>query len=326
MAQIPVPFGYDLLPLPPLQGQRMPVAPPPETLLGGAGPDAEALVASILARLPPLPPHPDAVPMGQGLQPQSAREAQELAQDAQSGGYIATAMGLPGMHHASRNLQRAIDAGDAVQGAGAVGQMGLQALPFTRYAGQAVRSLPSAFGFTLGGGTTVAAGEGDLSRWIGRAQAQGRPRAGQPDPAILELQRSLKQQGDYDGPLDGLDGPETRAAMQRARTRQEADREAQRRAQELEAGRLQQERETLAGARTDADRRADERAQGLKQLEEHPKDLPIGHDMRGAGGRIAPGIGEDRFWPESPDDGEGRRSNRRDVPRGSRPGGDYGNK
>lgn len=80
----------------------------------------------------------------------------------------------------------------------AAGELALMALPFTRLGRAMVSTVPRALGT---GGGVIAASEA-AQNLAPPAEAQPRQREGG-DPQIMELQRMLKRQGLYDGPIDG---------------------------------------------------------------------------------------------------------------------------
>lgn len=79
----------------------------------------------------------------------------------------------------------------------AAGELALMALPFTRLGRAMISTVPRALG--TGGG--IIAGSEVAQNMTQPAEAQTRQQGD--DPKVMDLQRMLKQQGLYDGPIDG---------------------------------------------------------------------------------------------------------------------------
>jgi hypothetical protein len=161
-------------------------------------------------------PEPDIRMGGAALMPQTPDEEQAIRSDLdQPGlGLLLALSGLPTLRDAGSNLHTAVEQGDPVRGAAAVGEAGLLALPLTRLGRAMFSTLPRGIGTGLGTAlvTETAAGRGPLG--AGEAEAQTKTKGGREPPSepVRRLQQQLKDAGFYSGEIDGIMGEGTKAA------------------------------------------------------------------------------------------------------------------
>ncbi len=117
-----------------------------------------------------------------------------------------------------------------------------------------------------------------------KGKPQAAPAKAVSDPIVEALQRELKQQGFYSGPIDGQMGDSTKAAVQARDAKKAADEEAKGKTADRELERLKLEQ---AGKKTDVDVKAAEAKIKRKEAYDEQSNSVLGIATRSAAGAPA---------------------------------------
>lgn len=219
-------------------------------------------------------PEPDIRMGGSALMPQTPDEAAAIQSELEGAGLIADLSGLGMLRDAGLNLSTAVEQGDPVRGAGAVGEAALTALPFTRLGRAMLSTLPRAVGSGLGAGLAVETAHGRGPLGAGEAAAQTKGTA-QPSEAVTALQQQLKDAGFYGGAIDGIMGKGTQAAKAAfdASEERKGTADTDRLRAQAEAQKAAAEAKAAETAATESAGRATARAEGGRRLRELDEGL-----------------------------------------------------